>query len=141
MTKNYDIKPNDIFKFESIINCCTVVQLHDFAESPQVYDFYNSDNNKKFYNSLTRRQEKLTVNIIKQAIAKVLHSLLDFKAIIIATTNRNQKITNKALQELGFKHTKWVEKEGGDSDVRLWWLIVGTNRDKSLDKTILNKGE
>lgn len=50
-------------------------------------------------------------------------------ALVVATTTDGQVNANKALEELGFKHTEWIEKtKHPESKVRMWWIELGTFR-------------
>ena len=44
------------------------------------------------------------------------------KAMVVVTTNSEQKIANKVLRKLGFNHSKWSsKKQHKDTKIRLWY--------------------
>jgi hypothetical protein len=47
-------------------------------------------------------------------------------ALLVATTNNQQKTAYKVLKKLGFKSTKWISKNThGDTKVKMWWKPLG----------------
>lgn len=55
-------------------------------------------------------------------------------AMVVATTNSEQKTANKALKELGFDCSEWMYKsQHPETKVRLWWLNVA-KKNGNLDR-------
>lgn len=92
-------------KTKNFPGCCTAVIYHDFGGS-----------NLCAGTTEDVAREKITTWLNnKIAVSK------GWKCIVIIT-NSEQKIANKVLLDLGFKHSKWMSKnQHPESKIRLWW--------------------
>lgn len=89
-------------------HCCTAHVIVDFGES-----IIAEGGN-----------HPITKDVIK-AYIKMKARIYDHHAFLTATTNNEQKTANKALAELGFKHSKWMIKEQHpQTKVRLWFAHI-----------------
>lgn len=86
--------------------CCTTKILHEFGDSG------------------TTPGESLTEDqIVEQATALINQARADGNAIITATTNDSQQTAVRALNRLGFAHSKWASKtRHPETRVRVWYL-------------------
>ena len=87
--------------------CCTALIAADFGESMLAYggDFVVDEKHltKKF---------KENIEFYKNM----------GKAMLVATTNNEQKTANKVLKSLGFRGSKWMsKKQHPETKVKLWY--------------------
>lgn len=87
--------------------CCTAVIMKDFGESGV------AEGGDKLY---TEKQ-------IESYINKTINIQRKYgKAMVVATTNSEQKVANKVLRKLGFKYSKWSSKnQHKNTKIRLWY--------------------
>ena len=91
-------------------HCCTAKIVADFGES--VF----AEGGAKDYTL------KEVESFLKAAIKDIYNSK---RAAIVATTNSDQKIANKALRNLGFSHSNWMSKEQhSKTKIRIWWISI-----------------
>jgi len=90
--------------------CCTARVIHSFGGTHTAI--------------VTDRVPK--ESIIRAIKRKISHYEEHGIAMLVATTNDEQVEANKALRELGFSHSPWMEKEEHfETRVRLWWKHIG----------------
>lgn len=88
-------------------HCCTAKLMVDFGES-----IYAEGGDQEY--SL-----KQVEKFIKGEFTNWYNNSLAFFTVV---TNSDQKIANKALRNLKFKHSKWMSKTAHpETKVRLWW--------------------
>ena len=64
-------------------------------------------------------------NIVKALEVCIDKTLRQGKAMVICTTNDEQKEANKALKEVGFSSSKWAKKENHpETRLRVWYYVV-----------------
>ena len=88
--------------------CCTATILTGFGgTSTAEYGSYKQPN----YSEL------------RDEIVSQLNSTPSKFAVVTATTNDQQTIANKVLEDLGFKHSKWMTKtQHSETKLRLWFM-------------------
>lgn len=84
--------------------CCVAKVIHNFGGT----------------NVTEGIKETISIDEIKKRLLDITFRY--YGCILIATTNSEQKEANKALKEMGFKHSKWIPKQAhSETKVRLWW--------------------
>ena len=97
-------------KTQGFINCCTAKVVYDFGTHEG--NFYNNWNNCGGANkAYTPTVQEIKTYLINQGNLRTT----------VCITNNTQKNANKALQELGFQHSKWMRGRLHDTKIRLWW--------------------
>lgn len=88
-------------------HCCTAKIIVDFGESAVA----------------AGGNRPVTVDEITKYLQKTITSYKGYGyAMLVATTNTQQKSANKALANAGFEHTTWMKKTAHpETRVRLWW--------------------
>jgi hypothetical protein len=91
-------------------HCCTAKLIVDFGES----DVAEGGDREVTYGEVR--------NYVQGQVQSFYNRQL---AMIVATTNSQQTVANKVLEDLGFKHTKWMSKrQHPETRVRLWWKEI-----------------
>jgi hypothetical protein len=90
--------------------CCTAKILVNFGESC----ISEGDN------------FQVDADIVKAELKNQIYlEKISGKALVVATTNTQQKTANRVLKELGFSHSEWLQKEQHkNTKVRLWYLAL-----------------
>lgn len=90
-------------------NCCTMKILSDLGGTA-ISDFGNKDYS--------------TEDIKIELLGRIKNDSRGMACFVVATNNE-QKNANRALKELGFKHSKWMSKDNHpETKVRLWWYPI-----------------
>jgi len=93
-------------RLQDFPRCCTMKILHEFGDSGTTPG-----------DSLTEDQ------IVEQVTALVNQARVDGNAFVTATTNDRQETANRALNRLGFAHSRFGSKSRHpETRVRLWYL-------------------
>jgi uncharacterized protein YfdQ (DUF2303 family) len=99
-------------------NCCTAQIVYEFTKC-----VYNRE--KATFYDVDESSEKIVEYLITQCIEKKHGGW----ATITAITTNNQTEANKALKQLGWKHSRWMSKtRHTESKIRLWWIELDTFR-------------
>jgi hypothetical protein len=104
---HYEMEPEEDknyfgFEIEEPNGCCAARNLHEFPE----FDRLTKDEERQMRDDLINEiQNRRWTNCL------------------IVFTNDNQPETNRVLREIGFKHTRWMNKPDHDEEtkIRLWW--------------------
>lgn len=92
---------------EDFPSCCTAMILSQFGESEVAEGGYEEQNFKRLKSYIEHNLKAIR----SQGFA-----------MVCVTTNNEQKITNKVLLEIGFKHSAWMSKTNHpETKIRLWW--------------------
>lgn len=90
--------------------CCTAIIVRDFGESDAAEGGNQVYTPEKINNFLEAREKT--------------HKAYG-KAMVVATTNSEQKVANGVLLARGYKHSKWMSKpQHKNTKVRLWYKIL-----------------
>ena len=105
-------------------NCCTAHILLNFAQGNA------GDSGGVPCRSVEDAEKWITAQV--KYIKQSRH------ALITVITNNQQDWANEALENLGFEHSKWIEKEQhADTQDRLWWADMNRfTLDGILKKTV-----
>lgn len=89
--------------------CCTVKVIAGFGNSHTADVF-------------TATLKDLSFTDLREYLRRqVVHQRKLGRAALIATTNNEQKIANKALRSVGFKSTRYISKrQHSDTRVKVW---------------------
>ncbi len=91
-------------------HCCTAKIIADFGESIVAEG-----------GDRPVTLEEVT-DYLKEKIDRYANGIFSGYAVLVAITNSDQKTASKALRQLGFKHSTWMQKkQHPDTKIRLWW--------------------
>jgi len=100
---------------EEFPNCCTALVLTDFGQT-ELSGYGNHPVN--------------AVSLEKE-IRETIDNTEEIYAVLVATTNSQQKVANKVLKKIGFKGTEQMSKGQHKTKLTLWWYpLRGTNENR-----------